>query len=301
MRAYIPIHNSGAGKWIYKGYAKAWSALGYEVHFFSGISEIKDDGEYYVMCIDAQVDNENFHILENSTATFVYTQPNVFPLPWRNHPNFQCHCRPDVIKKINKLGKAKTWTFGHSTRFHSLWKKPLTVPLAFDDESYKDNQPKEDIDVCFIGGAANNGFDTKMGIMSKTLEEFKDSGLKCAFHVNESISHERESQILFSSKVALNIHDEYQRVLGLDTNERTFKSLGCCGLLVSDEIDCLDSLFNGLPQTNDPQKMVKIIKESLASFSADKLSEMKERTKSLVLKSHTYKNRVKALLNEQAT
>jgi hypothetical protein len=47
--------------------------------------------------------------------------------------------------------------------------------------------------------------------------------------------------------------------------------------------------------------MVKIIKESLASFSADKLSEMKERTKSLVLKSHTYKNRVKALLNEQAT
>ena len=297
MRVFIPRHNSDAGLWIYNGYFNAWRSLGFEVSFFDSISEIKCDSEYFLMCVDAQVNNENLLILERSRASFIYAQPNVFPKPWVSHPNFQCHCHADVIKKINQLSNTVIWTFSHNRRLFSLWKKTINLPLAFDDVAYRSDAEftKEDIDVCFIGGAASNGFNTKIKIINDTLREFEKSGLKCRFHVNELIPHEKERSILLSSKIAINIHDEYQRVLGLDTNERTFKSLGCCGFMVSDRVECLNSIFEEIPQSNNPEQMVKIVKEALAS---EGLEEIKEKNKRFILQNHTYKSRIKKLLHE---
>jgi hypothetical protein len=75
-------------------------------------------------------------------------------------------------------------------------------------------------------GRADNGFDEKYKIMMSHFSAFKDSGLKMWIFVGKNLTHEQENKLLYNSKVAINIHDAYQRELRLDTNERTFKALG---------------------------------------------------------------------------
>jgi hypothetical protein len=88
------------------------------------------------------------------------------------------------------------------------------VPLAFDNISYEYlEDSKFKFDVCFVGGRANNGFDEKYKIMMTHFSAFKDSGLKCGIFVGRNLTHEQENKLLYNSKVAINIHDAYQRTL----------------------------------------------------------------------------------------
>ena len=66
------------------------------------------------------------------------------------------------------------------------------------------------------------------------------------------------------SKISLNIHDAYQRTLGCDTNERTFKSLGLNGILISDKIKQLENIFPNIKTSNDSSELVRITKEYLS-------------------------------------
>ena len=157
-----------------------------------------------------------------------------------------------------------------------------------EDQKYK-------FDVCFIGSRANNGYDEKYKIMIEHLSVFKNSGLKCGFFINKNLTHEQENKILYNSKVAINIHDAYQRSLKLDTNERTFKSLGLTGILVSDDAGQIKSMFPHVKRTNNPQEMLKFVKHYV-NMSEDKINSIKKKNRDNILVNHTYKTRARQLL-----
>ena len=182
----------------------------------------------------------------------------------------------------------------------SQWngQKVNTVPLAFDSINYKPTvQDKfKQFDISFVGGWADNGFNEKRNIILKTFNAFKDSDLRCGFFINKNLTHQQECDLIANSKITLNIHDAYQRTLGLDANERTFKSLGLNGVMVSDSVKQLNNLFPNLKTSLEPHEMVEIAKEYL-SMSPEELNSVKEENKQDILDNHCYTNRVEKLLS----
>jgi hypothetical protein len=303
MKVYIKQHTFGAGFYIYRGYFDAWKSLGYEPIYYNKLFEIpNNEKDYYVMTIDADVKSEkDIEILVKSNKTFLYTQPNIFPKPWGMHPNFVSQCFPGIIKQINKLDNVKQWTFGKVNKQYMLkWKNPQTILLAFDHINYSKEYVKHNFnyDVCFVGGRANNGFDEKINIMNEYLSVLKKSGLNYGFFIDKKLSHEEECSLLYTSKIAINLHDQYQRILGLDINERNFKALGITGILVSDEIGQLKEIFPNVPTTNSPKESIKQIKQYL-SLTKKELNVIKEENRNMILKDHTYICRIKQMLEHE--
>ena len=296
MKIYIKEHKSHAGKWIYAGYKSAWEQLGYDVEYYSDLHDIKEEN-YQLMAIDADVNFSNISKLEKADKVYLYVQPNRFPLPWGSHPNFVSLCHPRVIDEIIKMDNVHKWAFGIITDFHDRWGDVKEVPLAFDSVNYAPVENENyQFDVCFVGGWANNGFNEKRKIMIQHLSLFKDSGLKCGFFINRGISHAEENLILSNSKLAINIHDAYQRTLGLDTNERTFKSLGLTGLLISDTINQIENLFPEMPMYDSPDEMMNLVKKYIDMAPQDMI-DLKVTNRKKILDDHTYKNRVQEFLS----
>jgi hypothetical protein len=293
MTVYIQEHTAGAGNWIYTGYKHAWESMGYNVVFFK--SNINPTGDYYVMITDSEAP-PHLNLITNSKQCFLYTQPNDFPEPWGTHPNFQCHCPDEVIAKLNDMTNVKKWTFGDCTTepIYTKWKNVNSVPLAFDNIAYKSIKVDYKYDVCFIGGIADNGFNEKIHIMNNTLGAISRTELECGFFINKNLTHTQENYILNASKITINIHDAYQRALGLDTNERTFKSLGVNGMLVSDKITQLDRLFPFVKTSNNNDELVSFIQD-LTNDST--LEAQKEENKKYILSNHTYIHRAQQLLS----
>ena len=42
MKIFIREHPNSAGKWIYQGYMDAWKKFGFEVEYYSSLSELSD-------------------------------------------------------------------------------------------------------------------------------------------------------------------------------------------------------------------------------------------------------------------
>ena len=131
--------------------------------------------------------------------------------------------------------------------------------------------------------------------MIEVFSKFMDSGLKCGFFINKGLTNEQECDLIFNSKLSLNIHDAYQRTLGYDTNERTFKSLGLNGALVSDTIAQLSNIFPDVPTSLDSNVLVDKTKE-LLSLTKDEIRGIKEINRQNISDNHTYINRVEQLL-----
>lgn len=298
MKIYIQDHLSHAGKWIYNGFAHAWAYLDHEVKFINDLSEVKTNEQYKLFICDSKITKDNINIVKNSLTTYAYVQANCFPEPWGKHPNFQCSLDDSLIEELNDLKNVKKWNFASHFPYHTKWKNVISVPLAFDDINYNYEIPDSfDYDICFIGGIADNGFNEKAVIMQDTLNYFiSKSGLKCAFAVGRNLSHEQENHVLSKSKIALNIHDAYQRHLGLDTNERTFKSLGCTGILISDDIKQAKDLFEFSFFSNDLEKCVHEAKR-ICSLNNNDLIQIKKHNQKTILRKHTYVNRVQQLLS----
>lgn len=297
MIIYCNNYSSHAGKWIYNGYRKAWKNLGYEVKDFNLIEQA--DGEYFVMTTDSDINEQNITKIKNSKKTFLFVQPNVFPSPWGTHPNFVSNLNDGLIKKLNCLENVFYWTFVDTNKqYYYKWEKPIyTFPLAFDSLNYlsKGYDSKYSYDVCFVGGWANNGFDEKRKIIINTFKPFINSGLKCGFFVNKNISHDLETEIIANSSVSLNIHDAYQRKLGLDTNERTFKSLALNGYLVSDTVEQLTNLFPNTPNSLNFEEIYDLVLKALQTDPA-LLKDIKQKNKNMILEKHTYLHRVAKML-----
>jgi len=295
MKVYIKHHPSNAGKWIYEGYKNAWEYLGYQVIFYNSLDEIETTDEHFIMAVDSDFFAKHEAKIKKSKKTFLYVQPNTAPMHWGSHPNFYSTCEDKNI--INSLDQALLWTFADQhENFYSCWRNPKTIPLAYDNTAYKSDPLAEQYDVCFVGGIANNGFNEKFEIMVEILKSFEGSNLNVAFFVNSNLSHQQENDLFRSSKVSLNIHDKYQRVLGADTNERTFKSLGANGLLVSDNVKQLSRLFPNVSCSNDPEEIIDIIKQYCSLSARDRL-DIKNENKEEIIKNHTYIQRVKEMLS----
>ena len=84
--------------------------------------------------------------------------------------------------------------------------------------------------------------------------------------------------------------------LGLNTNERTFKSLGLNGLLISDTVGQLNSLFPEIPTSLQSDDLVQHAKYIL-SLTAVEQDVIREENKQNILQNHCYINRIEALLN----
>ena len=304
MRIYICDYESHAGKWIYQGYQKAWSSLGYKVVKCdpgTGPPNPEPNEKYMVMVTDYDISDRNINILENSHKSFLFVQPSRFPEPWAGHPNFTSQQAPQTSKKINQMDNVYPWTFANTSGsdFYPLWDRKInTIPLAFDSISYNPTEVDKykQFDISFVGGWADNGFDEKRKIMIQTFSAFKDSGLRCGFFINKNLTHQQECDLLANSKMTINIHDAYQRALGTDTNERTFKSLGLNGLMISDTIKQLNDLFPNVRTTLKPFEMVKLAKEIL-TLPDSEIVNIKETNRENILKNHCYINRVQTFLD----
>lgn len=294
-KVYIKRHDSGGGAWIYQGYKNAWESLGYEASYFNKLEEISDEpGTYYLQIVDSNVNSdEAYQVVKNSLKTFVFAQPNSFPAPWGAHPNFQCHCPDKYIDLLNKLDNTFLWAFDPGLR-HTKWKKVHALPIAFDSVAYKDVTDKDfAFDVCYIGGRADNGFDEKYQIMVEYFNKFEGTDIKCGIFVNQNISHEQENRILCNSKICLNIHDNYQKLMNtVDTNERTFKSLGCNGILISDREGYIPENFPDVPIFDTPEQMLELVDDYL-NMSFDELQAVRDKHRSIIKEKHTYIERVK--------
>jgi len=295
---FIRNHPAHAGYWIYRGYAKAWESLGYQTHFYDDVNEIveKANGkDYDIMGVDYYLTPRHYDIVKKANRAYFFVNPNDFPYPWGTHKNYVYHGPEEIINTINSLDNAYLWTWLDTVEYHTKWKDVHVLPLAYDSISYSNNikSDKYAYDVCYIGGWANNGFDEKRRIMMRHFAKFKDSGLKCGIFINKNLTHEQENIILYNSKVSLNIHDEYQRQLGLDTNERTFKSLGLTGALVSDNVTQLKRIFPDCPVANDPAQMLQMVRYLIDS---EELQTIKQQNRHNILSNHTYVHRVKEML-----
>lgn len=296
MIIYIQNHSDGAGHWIYKGYAKAWENKGYKPVFIDFLSQINMEENYMLMITNSMVTEENIKYIAKSKNCFLYASPNKYPLPWGNHPNFQCPLNENIIKILNSLDNVIKWTFGEVKKDHyTLWENVKTVPLAFDNLSYSIADPEStdyEYDVCFIGGYANNGFNEKTKIMQNCLTPFAKGGFKCAFSIGQNISHELENEILIKSKICLNIHDAYQRTLKLDANERTFKCLGVNGLMISDENTQIDKYFPDVKTSNNNETYYNYA----LKYMDEDVREIKKKNIDNIEKNHTYISRVNKFL-----
>ena len=249
MKVYCVQYSSFAGKWIYDGYRSAWQELGYELAVpceslkktwnkegdndmlmlnLIPSNQAAYNEDYVMMSADSLIQGDSDLLaLSNANKAFVFVQPNSYPDPWGRHGNFVTIAPNQIINEINKMDNVHYWTFANvEQKYYKKWKKPIhTVPLAFDHLNYKPekNEKYQKFDISFVGGWANNGFDEKRSIIVDIFSKFMKSGLKCGFFVNKNLTHKQECDLLANSKLTLNIHDAYQRALGLDTNERTFK------------------------------------------------------------------------------
>ena len=313
MKVYCVQYSAHAGKWIYNGLKSAWASLDYETVTPSGNKRETTttmmwpsnpetlNEDYYIMCTADMVNGSMpLKAVQNAKKAFLFVQPTQYPMPWGRHQNFVNLAPEKCINELNQLDNVVYWTFADvgSDNYYHLWGKEVhTIPLAFDSFGYTPavNEKMKQIDIAFVGGWANNGFDEKRKIIVEIFSKFKDSGLKCGFFVNKNLTHQQECDLLANSKITLNIHDAYQRTLGLDTNERTFKSLGLNGAMVSDKVEQLNRLFPEVKTSLDSNEIVSFARE-LLELSEQELTDIKEKNRLDILNNHTYVNRIEALL-----
>lgn len=316
MKVYCIQYSAHAGKWIYDGYRSAWQDRGYDLVGARNFAELLRGNsgyfaeyptteealsENYIIMTTADVickNADSWRAVEKSHKTFVFVQPKTFPDPWGRHPNFYCSANEEGIELLNKMDNVILWTFAKVVpEYYSQWNTKInTVPLGFDSINYTPQvaEKYKQFDISFVGGWANNGFNEKRKIIIDIFSKFKDSGLKCGFFVNKNLTRQQECDLLANSRMTLNIHDAYQRVLGLDTNERTFKSLGLNGLMISDTVQHLNEIFPDVKTSSEPQELVNITKEIL-SLTQSEIDVIKEKNKQEIMDNHCYTNRVDQL------
>jgi len=295
MKIYIKKPTQGAWMWINEGYRAAWEDAGYQTIEYTHLGEIKDD-EYDVMAWDWDVkDQSSVDCLKKAHRAYLFAQPHNFPLPWGEHPNWSSAIRDNtLIEQINEAPNIFLWTFCDPLEeYYNLWKPLQRIPFGLDVINYRPTENKKyAFDVCYIGGWANNGFDEKKQIMLQHFAEIKKLNLRCGIFINRNISLQQEADILFNSKIAINIHDAYTRTLGINYNERTFKGLGITGFMVSDRHKLLENDFPELPMASSPMEMASLIKDNINTD----LTDIKKKNRLDITNNHTYNNRISQLL-----
>tara|TARA_Y100001963_G_scaffold34379_2_gene47835 strand:- start:3517 stop:4542 length:1026 start_codon:yes stop_codon:yes gene_type:complete len=242
------------------------------------------------------VDPKRTKVLKKSKKTFLFVQPYSFPQPWSTSTNFITSLGTTAIEEVNSLDNILKWTFVDYTKkdFYEEWGNDIKfIPLALDSISYKPQKDeKYKFDVCYVGSWADNGLNEKKNIMIEYFSEIKKRNINAGIFINKNLSIQDEANLLHNSKMAINIHDKYQQVLGLDTNERTFKSLGLNGFLVSDHVENLKDIFPEVSTVENAKAMADCVEDKLSK----NLHNTKEENMRKIISEHTYIERVKEMI-----
>lgn len=109
---------------------------------------------------------------------------------------------------------------------------------------------------------------------------------------------EDERRIYSSSLVSINIHEEYQKRFGGDSNERTFKIPACGGFEITDDVACIRDIFvDGKEIVIAKNKKDWFDKINYYIQHPDKRLPIIAAGRKKVLKYHTYHNRVDQIIN----
>lgn len=109
---------------------------------------------------------------------------------------------------------------------------------------------------------------------------------------------EDEAQIYASSSVSINVHEKYQRTLGGDCNERTFKIPLCGGFEIVDNVACIKRYFEcgkELIIAENSADWVDKVKHYL--HHPEERLPIIEAGRQRVLRDHTYHNRAKQIIS----
>ena len=302
MKLYLQnVKIKGAWESIHRGFKSAWESLGFDVEEYEALEELANSSlpaEYDLFTRDWEVAKlESYEIVANSRRTYLFAQPNYFLRPWGGHQNFVTSLTTEQISEMNRLPNVKLWNFGENPNpaYFYEWKKVHRIPLAYDSFHYEpklDWFKKDEYDIGYVGSWADNGFGEKKKIIDAYWEEIDKLDIIKAFFVGMKLSDEQEKTVLHNSKITLNIHDNYQQIIGADTNERTFKSLGRNGFLISDKVEAVENLFPTVPIAATPKEMAELIMHYLK----EDLTEIKAENRNHILSNHTYIHRVQQML-----
>jgi spore maturation protein CgeB len=107
-----------------------------------------------------------------------------------------------------------------------------------------------------------------------------------------------ESNIYSSSRICINVHEDYQRKFGGDCNERTFKIPICGGFEITDDVACIRKYFKAgeeiIIAENRKDWFEKI---DFYMNNPDERVPIIEAGRNRVLTEHTYHNRAEQLIN----
>lgn len=108
---------------------------------------------------------------------------------------------------------------------------------------------------------------------------------------------EDERRIYSSTKISLNVHEDYQVQFGGDCNERTFKIPACGGFEIVDDVSCIKNYFNeGTEIVIAKDKSDWQEKIDYYISHPEERQKISKAGKKRVLADHTYHNRVDQLL-----
>lgn len=113
---------------------------------------------------------------------------------------------------------------------------------------------------------------------------------------------EDEARIYSSTKISINIHEDYQRESGAHCNERTFKIPLCGGFEITDDVACIRKYFREGEEiiiSRDKKDWFEKIEYYIGH--PEKMAVVAEAGRTKVLSSHTYHNRAQQLLEIYGT
>ncbi|MEN7981982.1 MAG: glycosyltransferase [Nanoarchaeota archaeon] len=136
--------------------------------------------------------------------------------------------------------------------------------------------------------------DKLLGLIQKFGQYFNISFLKTI--QKPKLKLEDERKIYSSSKICVNIHEDYQIKHGKDMNERVFKIPLCKGFQITDYVSCMDKYFNSDEIVYAKTKEEWFKKIDYYMKNPEKRKRISENGYKKILNEHTYHNRVKQII-----
>jgi len=137
--------------------------------------------------------------------------------------------------------------------------------------------------------------DKSLGWIQRIGQYFNNSFLKGI--QKPKLSLEDEGKIYSSTKICVNIHENYQRKFGGDINERFFKILACKAFQITDYVRWIDQNFNSDEVVYAKTKKEWFEKIDYYMKHPEERKKIAEKGYKKVIKKHTYHNRVKQMIN----
>lgn len=199
----------------------------------------------------------------------------------------------------------------------------ITIPLAADSLTLKPEKTEKFAgDISFIGtnlpqkrqyfkewlfplakeydlhlyGQDWTAKDRLLGKVSKVGQYFNIPGIKSL--QKPSLSFNDEAKIYASSKILVNIHEDYQRTYGGDCNERTFKIPFCGGFEITDDVKVIKEYFKeGTEIILAKNKQDWFDKIQYYFTHLEEAQKIARAGRTRVTKEHTYLNRAQQILD----